>query len=242
MEKITAEKVANFVFDNAEIMKRQQAMDAFEKRMDMTHGMDLKKKKIELNGAKLEKMDADIFKTRAQAKNTMATVMSKMRQQEQQAQPMDQMQQPPPQQVAMPKYAAAAGTMPGASTGGMKPSTTGNSSQRSGEAAGGGFGAAAQRGTDMRQVPEVPEAAPMQSAGAQPTGFVPPPMAPPEINQPLGMPKNVAGVPVSMTAKMPKFASVNSLSKSPNDSKTSFQGKNMSSTIKLFPQIKKSFA
>ena len=239
MEKITAEKVANFVFDNAEIMKRQQAMDAFEKRMDMTHGMDLKKKKIELNGAKLEKMDADIFKTRAQAKNTMATVMSKMRQQEQQAQPQPVQ---PPQQVAMPKYAAAAGTMPGASTGGMKPSTTGNSSQRSGEAAGGGFGAAAQRGTDMRQVPEVPEAAPMQSPGAQPTGFVPPPMAPPEINQPMGMPKNVAGVPVNMTAKMPKFASVNSLSKSPNDSKTSFRGPEMSHTMNLFKQLRKSFA
>jgi len=229
MEKITAEKVASFVFDNAEIMKRQQAMDAFEKRMDMTHGMDLKKKKIELNGAKLEKMDADIFKTRAQAKNTMATVMGKMQ----------QMSAP-----SLPKFAAAAGTMPGQSTGGMKPSTVGaaESSGSSSRSGGGSFGAAAQRGTDMRQVPQVPQAAPVQSSGAQPTGAPPPPMMPPEINQPMGMPKNVAGVPVNMTAKMPKFASVSSLSKSPNDGKTSFQGKNMAQTIKLFPQIRKSFA
>ena len=232
MEKITAEKVASFVFDNAEIMKRQQAMDAFEKRMDMTHGMDLKKKKIELNGAKLEKMDADIFKTRAQAKNTMATVMSKMQQQQTQ-------QAPAPAPAPMPKFAAAAGTMPGQSMGGMKPSTMGDTSSRS---TGGAFGAASQRGTEMRQVPQVPQAAPMQSLGAQPTGMPPPPMMPPEINQPMGMPKNVAGVPVNMTAKMPKFASVNSLSKSPNDGKTSFQGKNMSQTIKLFPQIKKNLA
>ena len=237
MEKITAEKVANFVFDSAEIMKRQKAMDAFEKRMDMTHGMDLKKKKIELNGAKLEKMDADIFKTRAQAKNTMATVMSKMKQQEQQA------QQPPQQVQQMPKFAAASGSMPGQSIGGMKPSVSAGGSQSQGSGSRDAFGAAAQRGTDMRQVPEVPEAAPMQSPGAQPTGFVPPPMAPPEINQPTGMPKNVAGVPVNMTAKMPKFASVASLSKAaPNDSKTSFQGKNMSKTVKLFPQIKKNLA
>ena len=217
MEKITAEKVANFVFDNAEIMKRQKAMEAFEKRMDMAHGMDLKKKKIELNGAKLEKMDADIFKTRVQAQNTMANVMSKMQ----------------PQQPPMPKMA---GAMPGQSTGGMKPSIAGNApGQSSGSRD--QFGAAAQRGTEMRQATELPEAAPPQSAGAQATGMAPPPIAPPEINQPLGMPKNVAGVPVNMTAKMPKYASL-----SPNKDKTFFQGKNMAKTIHLFNQINKNLA
>lgn len=77
MGDITPEKVANFTFDNNDIMKRQKAMDAFEERFGAMNNLEMKKKQLELNGAKLEKMDADIFKTRSQAQATMQKYMPK---------------------------------------------------------------------------------------------------------------------------------------------------------------------
>jgi hypothetical protein len=217
MEKITAEKVANFVFDNAEIMKRQKAMDAFEKRIGVVNGLELKKKQIELNAAKLDKMDADIFKTRTQAQITRQNMQSKLQ---------------PPQ---MPKMAA----MPGANTGGAKPSSFET-------AQGGGsnpFQTSAKRGTEMRQVPQVPEAAPLQTSGSQPTGAPPMPVPPPPVQQQTSMPKNTSGVPMNMTA-LPKYASIKDLPKiaaAPNDGKTGFRSKNLSETIKLFPNLRSLF-
>lgn len=239
MNEITAEKVANFVFDNAEIMKRQKAMDAFEKRLGMVNGMELKKRQIELNSAKLEKMDADIFKTRAQAQSTIEKTKQKM--------------QPPPQQMPvmqqLPKMAQA---MPGQSIGGMKPAASGSSAQPPKSTS---FADAAKAGTETRQaprmsseMPKLPEAAPLQSAGNAPTNFVPQPVPPPEIAQRSGMPRSP--VPVNMTAtaspagSLPKFASVSSLTSgrpSPNTGKTSFRSSSLSETIKLFPQINQSF-
>lgn len=236
MERITAEKVANFVFDNAEIMKRQKAMDAFEKRIGTMNGIELKKKQIELNSAKLEKMDADIFKTRAQAQSTVDKIKNKMM--------ADQAPTPQPVVPQLPKMAAG---MPGQSTGGAKPSSF-EQVQNPGKTSN-PYATSAQRGTDMRQVAEVPDAAPIQSPGAPPTGATPMPIPPPPIQQPTGMPKPDSAVPMNMTAKptqspqppqLPKFAAVSDLSsrKAPNDSKIAFQSKSLANTLRLFPNLR----
>lgn len=238
MSKITAEKVANFVFDNAEIMNRQKAMDAFEKRLGMVNGMELKKKQIELNSAKLEKMDADIFKTRAQAQSTIEKVKQKMQPQPQPVPVMPEQPAPIMPGQSIPKMAAP---MPGQANGGMKPAAMGGGTQAPKPTS---FSDAASAGNSTRQAPKLPEAAPPQSAGAAPTNFVPQPAPPPEIVQPTGIPKSP--VPMNLTAtpsapgSLPKFASVSSLS-SPNASKTAFRGNNISETIKLFPQINQHF-
>jgi hypothetical protein len=198
-------------------------MEACEKRIGVVNGLELKKKQIELNSAKLDKMDADIFKTRTQAQITRQNMQAKL--------------QPP---AAMPKMAANNGTsMPGASTGGVKPSSFET-------AQGGGsnpFSSSAKRGTEMRQTPQVPEAAPLQTSGSQPTGMPPMPVPPPPVQQQTSMPKNTSGVPMNMTA-LPKYASIKDLPKmaaAPNDGKTGFRSKNLSETIKLFPNLRSLF-
>jgi hypothetical protein len=78
-----------------DLVRRQQAMDAYQQRINEMQKMDFRKAKEELDQAKVEKMHADVFKTKVSTQKTIIDAQSAL----QQIQMKQQMaQQPQPQQ------------------------------------------------------------------------------------------------------------------------------------------------
>lgn len=60
----------DYLIDPKILQQRQQALDAYQARLNEMQKIDMRQKKEELDQAKIEKMDADIFKTKIQAQKT----------------------------------------------------------------------------------------------------------------------------------------------------------------------------
>jgi len=83
------------IIEMDDLIKRQNAMDAYQQRLNEMQKMDMRKKKEELDQAKLGKVDADIFKTKVSTQKTIYDAQRALQQIQMQQQ---QMQQPQPAQ------------------------------------------------------------------------------------------------------------------------------------------------
>jgi len=84
-----------------DLTKRQQAMDAYQQRLNEMQKMDFRKAKEELDQAKVEKMHADVFKTKVSTQKTIIDAQSALQQIQMQQQQPAQPQQPMQVQAAM---------------------------------------------------------------------------------------------------------------------------------------------
>lgn len=81
-----------------DLVRRQQAMDAYQQRINEMQKMDFRKAKEELDQAKVEKMQADVFKTKVSTQKTILDAQNALQQIQMRQQPQ-QPQQPQPQQM-----------------------------------------------------------------------------------------------------------------------------------------------
>jgi hypothetical protein len=81
-----------------DLVRRQQAMDAYQQRINEMQKMDFRKAKEELDQAKVEKMQADVFKTKVSTQKTILDAQNALQQIQMRQQPQ-QPQQPQSQQM-----------------------------------------------------------------------------------------------------------------------------------------------